>query len=61
MLRLSNEILLFIFEYLYYIYSDKDNLLVIRVISKRFVNIRQDLAFKYIIFLQDKKYYSRFL
>jgi F-box domain len=67
MLRLSDEILLLIFEYLYYVdynccaYGDKDDLLAIRVVSKRFANVGQDLVFKHITFLQDEEGCSRLL
>ena len=57
MLRLPNEVLLRIFECLYYVnddflaYSEKGDLLASRATCRRFMDIGQGLAFKHITFV----------
>jgi hypothetical protein len=66
-LHLPDEILLNIFDFLYYInnnfniYSNKNNLLASRLIYKRLVIIEKYLSFEYITFINNIKGYKRLL
>jgi hypothetical protein len=66
-LYLLDEILLKIFDFLYFvddnfnIYSNKNNLLESRLIYKRLAIIRQYLSFKHITFINNIKGYKRLL
>jgi hypothetical protein len=67
MLCLPNKVLLRIFECLYYVnndflaYSKKGDLLASYATCRRFMDIRQGLAFKHITFVQDKEGYKKLL
>jgi hypothetical protein len=67
MLRLPDEVLLRIFECLYYVgddfdvYGEKDDLLACRAACRRFANVRQGLAFRHTNFFQDEESYKRLL
>jgi hypothetical protein len=67
MLHLPDEILLKIFDFLYYvdnnfnIYGNKNNLLASRLVCKRLATIGKHLSFEHITFINDIKGYKRLL
>jgi hypothetical protein len=66
-LHLPDEILLRIFDFLYYvddnfnIYGNKNDLLASRLVCKRLATIGKHLSFEHITFINDVKGYKRLL